>query len=66
MGNVEKSVDGDLVFCKIEQLDVDGNLMKNGIKNEATVSMDFIADKKIKKQFVGVKSEDIIKINVMK
>ena len=66
MGNVEKSVDGDLVFCKIEQLDVDGNLMKNGIKNEATVSMDFITDKKIKKQFVGVKSEDIIKINVMK
>ena len=40
--------------------------MENGIKNEATVSMDFIADKKIKKQFVGVKSGDILKINVMK
>jgi len=55
-----------LVFCKIEQLDIEGNLMKNGIKNEATVSMEFIADKKIKKQFVGVKSADTIKVNVMK
>ena len=66
MENVEKSEEGDLAFCKIEQLDVDGSLMKNGIKNEATVSMDFIADKKIKKQFVGLKSKDVIKVNVMK
>ena len=66
MGNVDKSEEGDLVFCKIEQLDIEGNLMKNGIKNEATVSMEFIADKKIKKQFVGVKSADTIKVNVMK
>ena len=40
--------------------------MENGIKNEATVSMDFISDKKMKKQFFGVKSGDILKINVMK
>ena len=66
MGNMEISEEGDLVFCNIEQLDVDGNIMEKGIKNEATVSMDFIADKKIKKQFVGVKSGDILKINVMK
>ena len=66
MGNMETSEEGDLVFCNMEQLDVDGNIMEKGIKNEATVSMDFIADKKIKKQFVGVKSGDILKINVMK
>ena len=66
MGNIEISEEGDLVFCNIEQLDVDGEVMKNGIKNEATVSMDFIADKKIKKQFVGVKPDDILKINVNK
>ena len=66
MGNIDISEEGDLVFCNIEQLDVDGELMKNGIKNEATVSMDFIADKKIKKQFVGVKPDDILKINVNK
>ncbi len=66
MGNIEKSEEGDLVFCNLEQLDLDGNVMKNGIKNEATVSMDFIADKKIKKQFIDVKSGDAFKINVMK
>ncbi|MEE2700266.1 MAG: trigger factor [Bacteroidota bacterium] len=66
MGNVETSEEGDLVFCKIEQLDIDGNLMKNGIKNEATVSMDFIADKRIRKQFVARKSLDTIKVNVMR
>ena len=66
MGNMEISEEGDLVFCNIEQVDVDGNVMENGIKNEATISMDFVADKKIKKQFIGVKSGDTFKINVMK
>ncbi|MEC8852934.1 MAG: trigger factor family protein, partial [Bacteroidota bacterium] len=61
MGNMEISEEGDLVFCNIEQVDVDGNVMENGIKNEATVSMDFVADKKIKKQFIGVKSGDAFK-----
>ncbi|MBC8265400.1 MAG: trigger factor [Flavobacteriales bacterium] len=66
MSNPKVSVDGDLVFCNIEQLDADGKVMENGIKNEATVSMDYIADKKIKKQFVGVKTDDKITVNVMK
>jgi len=66
MGNMDVSEEGDLIFCNIEQLDVDGKVMENGIKNEATVSMDFIADKKIKKQFAGVKSGDYFKINIIK
>ena len=66
MSNPEVSEEGDLVFCAINQLDVDGNIMKKGIQNEATVSMDHIADKKIQKQFVGVKTNDVITVNVMK
>jgi len=66
MSNPEVSEEGDLVFCSINQLDVDGNVMENGIKNEATVSMHHIADKKIKKQFIGVKADDVISVNVMK
>ena len=66
MSNPEVSVEGDLIFCTIEQLDVDGIVMDNGIKNDATVAMDYIADKKIKKQFVGVKTHDLITVNVMK
>ena len=66
MSNPEVSIEGDLIFCAINQLDVDGNVMENGIKNDATVAMDYIADKKIKKQFIGVKADDVIKVNVMK
>ena len=66
MSNPEISIKGDLIFCAINQLDVDGKVMENGISNEATVAMDYIADKKIKKQFVGVKADDVITVNVMK
>jgi len=66
MSKPEISEEGDLVFCEISQIDVDGNIMANGVRNEATVSMDFISDKKIKKQFIGVKEGDSFIINVMK
>ena len=66
MSNPEVSVEGDLIFCAIAQLDVDGNVMSNGISNEATVAMEYIADAKIKNQFVGVKKDDVLKVNVMK
>jgi trigger factor len=66
MSNPEVSVKGDLIFCAISQLDVDGNVMSNGISNEATVSMEYIADTKIKKKFIGVKKDDVINVNVMK
>ena len=66
MSNPEASAKGDLVFCTIEQLDVTGKVMDNGIKNDATVSMDYIADQKIKKQFIGLKKSDVISVNVMK
>ena len=42
MSNPEVSVEGDLIFCAISQLDVDGNVMSNGISNEATVAMEYI------------------------
>ena len=66
MSNPDVSVKGDLIFCEISQLDVDGDVMANGISNEATVAMEYIADEKIKKQFIGVKKDDILKVNVMK
>tara|TARA_B110000305_G_scaffold230734_1_gene283313 strand:- start:61 stop:1413 length:1353 start_codon:yes stop_codon:yes gene_type:complete len=66
MSNPEVSVKGDLIFCAISQLDVDGNVMSNGISNEATVAMEYISDTKIKKKFIGVKKDDIINVNVMK
>ena len=66
MSNPEVSVEGDLIFCTIEQLDITGKVMTNGIKNDATVAMDYISDSKIKKQFIGLKKDDFISVNVMK
>ena len=66
MSNVDISRDGDLILCTIEQLDVDGNIMQNGIKNEATVSMDYILEKKIKNKFIGVQVADVLTLNVVK
>jgi trigger factor len=42
MSNPSISLDGDLVHCSINQLDVNGVVMNNGISNDATVSMDVI------------------------
>jgi trigger factor len=66
MSNPEVSVDGDLVFCIIEQLDQNGGVLSNGIKHEATVSMDFISDSKIKNKFIGLKANSFLTVNVLK
>ena len=63
-GSVNKSIDGDLIFCIIEQLDSTGNILKNGISNEATVSMNYIKDDKMKKMFLGLNVSDEISLNI--
>ena len=49
----------------IEQLD-STEIIKNGIKNDATVSMDYISDQKIKKKFIGVCKGDVIDLDIKK
>ena len=65
MSNPEVSEKGDMVFCAINQLDVNGVLMKNGISNDATVSIDVIEDKKNQKKFLGLKKDDNLSLNVV-
>ena len=43
MSNPELSIDGDLVYCSIEQLDENAKIMKKGIRNDATVAMHYIS-----------------------
>ena len=65
MSNPEVSEKGDMVFCAINQLDVNGVLMKNGISNDATVSIDVIEDEKNQKKFLGLKKDDNLTLNVV-
>tara|TARA_B100001758_G_scaffold247959_1_gene269201 strand:- start:26856 stop:28208 length:1353 start_codon:yes stop_codon:yes gene_type:complete len=66
MSSADLSEESDLIFCIIKQIDIEGNVMQEGISNEATVSMDYISDKKIKKQFIGLRVGDSFNINVKK
>lgn len=64
MTNPSESIAGDLVYCLIQQLDAIGEIDASGISNEATVSIDSIKDKKFQKQFIKIKADDILKLNV--
>ena len=64
MTNPSESIAGDLVYCLIQQLDATGDIDASGISNEATVSIDSIKDKKFQKQFIKIKADDILKLNV--
>ena len=65
MTQVDISSEGDLIFCQIDQIDREGKVIEDGIKNEATVSMEFISDAKIKKRFIGVNKDDVIRLNIL-
>ena len=66
MSSVTKSVVGDLIFCSIEQLDSNGKILENGIVNDATVSMDYIKEDKIKKMFYALEVNDNLILNIKK
>ena len=65
MSNPSESKAGDLVYCTISQLDENGEVMINGISNEATVSIDTIKEKKYQKKFIGLKAEDKLELKVL-
>ena len=66
MSNPSESIEGDLIYCLIQELDSEGNINNSGISNEATVSIDSIKDKKHKKRFLKIKPDDKLQINVKK
>ena len=65
MSNPSQSIDGDLVYCLITQMDSNGNILENGISNEATISIESIIEKKYKKKFIGLKADDKLSLNVL-
>jgi len=66
MVDTDKSKKEDLLFCSIQQLDENNEVLKSGIQHEASVSIKVIADEKIKKKFIGLKKHDDVTVNVVK
>ena len=60
------SKEGDVIFCKINQIDSNGEIIKNGITNEASITTEYIDSEKEKNKFIGLKQKDKVKANVKK
>jgi len=65
--NVDLSEEKDVVKGTIHALDENGNIIPDGLSAEETsIGIDIIKDKKIKKQFIGKKQNDIIDFDLKK
>ena len=62
----EISADGDLVYAEFEELDENENIKENGAKNKGSVAIDLIKNSAIKKNFIGLKKDDSINIDLFK
>ncbi|MGK6352995.1 trigger factor [Parapedobacter sp. DT-150] len=66
MTNPEVSEDGDVLYAELKQVDADGQEVEGGIANTASVRIDLVDDKKIKKTLIGLKKDDEATIDVKK
>ena len=57
--------EGDLLKCDFAQLDAEGEILKDGIQNSASLSLEEIQLKTIKKKFIGKQVGAIVKFDPM-
>ena len=56
----------DLVYGTFHELDINGNHLEGGITNQASVSLDFVKDKKLKKEIIGSSKGAVFQIDIKK
>jgi trigger factor len=61
--NPEKAEKGDLLRGDIAEVDKEGNPVDGGVTNNTSMSIDFIKDENVQKQFIGSKVGDKITFN---
>ncbi len=66
MSNPEVSAEGDVLYSKLMQLDNKGEVFEGGIESTGSIRTDLITDKKILKTLVGLKKDDVVKLNLDK
>ncbi len=65
--NADVIEDKDVIKGKLEAVDKKGNIITDGISaDDASMSVDLIADKKIKKQFIGLKTGESVDFDLKK
>ncbi|MFM6976706.1 MAG: trigger factor [Sphingobacteriaceae bacterium] len=67
MSNPEVSADDDVLFGDLKQLANDGTVFEGGFANDkASLRLDLVTDAKIKKSLIGLKKEDVVKLDLNK
>ena len=56
----------DLVYGTFHELDINGNHLEGGITNQASVSLDVVKDKKLKKEMIGSSKGAVFQIDIKK
>ena len=64
--NPEVSEEQDMLFGDLTQLDAKGEVLEGGIQKAASLRIDLIEDKKVKKTLVGLKKDDTLTIDLGK
>ncbi len=63
--DVDTVEEDDLMKCDFAQLDEEGNILEGGIQNSASLSLDEVKLKTIKKKFIGKKIGAVVKFDPM-
>ena len=64
MTNPEKSEKADLIMGEFTQLDLEGNVLEDGINHSASVALDIVSDKKAQKVLTGVTKDDEVVVKI--
>ncbi len=63
LSSPETSDAEDMLMADLAQLDADGNILEGGIQSKTTVSIEYIKDEDTKKNLIGLKKDDVVKVN---
>jgi trigger factor len=66
MTNPEVSEDGDVLYAEFTQIGDDNLALEGGLQKLATLRLDLVEDKKIKKSLIGLKKDSEVTIDLAK
>jgi trigger factor len=61
--SVDAVGEGDMILAQFVELNEDGSIKEGGIMHSSTISMEFVADKKVKKELLGKAKGDKVVVN---
>ena len=66
MSNPDVSADEDVLYAELKQLSADGSVFEEGISNTASVRLDQVSNKKLRKSLIGLKKDDVLDFDIQK